>query len=240
MKKKYLMFLAGFLCGAYAMAQSYSAVSQFISINVTDKPSINWQTLSEDNSTLDQGSISVQAQVTSRSLFKTVELVVNGEMSKRITSFDEIQEESGTLYKATFNEEINLLRGENIVEIVAVNVHNSRADNGLRTINRRRGAPAVVVEEKKDEEPPQIFLSNPANIQDDKVTSTTDMFRISGTVIDEAGVKSLRINGMQAPMRANGEFSTAIPLSPGDNQVTLEATDMNNNVITKKFTVVKN
>ena len=91
--------------------------------------------------------------------------------------------------------------------------------------------------DESDKASPQIFVSNPPNIQNNRVRFSRDLLDITGTVIDESGVRQLRINGIETPIRDNGNFIIKLPLSMGDNFVTIEAIDVNDNIALKKFIV---
>jgi hypothetical protein len=98
-------------------------------------------------------------------------------------------------------------------------------------------SPVFRFKDQKDVNPPQIFVSSPPNITDNKVRYSKDLIDITGSVIDESGVRRLRINGIETPIRSNGNFVIKIPLSMGDNFVNIEATDVNDNIALKKFIV---
>jgi hypothetical protein len=100
-------------------------------------------------------------------------------------------------------------------------------------------SPVFRFKDKKDINPPQIFVSNPPNIQDNQVRYSKDLIDITGSVIDESGVRRLRINGIETPIKSNGNFVIKLPLSMGDNFVTIEATDVNDNIALKKFSVLR-
>ncbi len=97
-------------------------------------------------------------------------------------------------------------------------------------------SPVFRFRDKKDVSPPQIFVSSPPNIQGDKVRYSKDLIDIAGSVIDESGVRRLRVNGIETPIR-NGSFIIKLPLSMGDNFVNIEATDVNDNIALKKFVI---
>lgn len=97
-------------------------------------------------------------------------------------------------------------------------------------------SPVFRFRDKKDISPPQIFVSSPPNIQGDKVRYSKDLIDIAGSVIDESGVRRLRVNGIETPIR-NGGFIIKLPLSMGDNFVNIEATDVNDNIALKKFII---
>ena len=98
-------------------------------------------------------------------------------------------------------------------------------------------SPTFRFKDESDKSPPQIFVSSPANITDNRVRYSKDIIEIKGSVIDESGVRSLRINGFYTPVRENGNFLIKLPLSMGDNFVTIEVMDVNDNIALKKFVV---
>ncbi|GHM99613.1 hypothetical protein WSM22_11030 [Cytophagales bacterium WSM2-2] len=100
-------------------------------------------------------------------------------------------------------------------------------------------SPVFRFKDKKDVNPPQIFVSNPPNIQDNQFRYSKDQIDITGSVIDESGVRRLRINGLETPIKSNGNFLIRLPLSMGDNFVTIEATDVNDNIALKKFSILR-
>jgi len=100
-------------------------------------------------------------------------------------------------------------------------------------------SPVFRFKDKKDITPPQIFVSNPPNIQDNQVRYSKDMIDITGSVIDESGVRRLRVNGIETPIKTNGNFFIKLPLSMGDNFVSIEVTDVNDNIALKKFSVLR-
>ncbi len=100
-------------------------------------------------------------------------------------------------------------------------------------------SPVFRFKDKKDINPPQIFVSNPPNIQDNQVRYSKDLIDITGSVIDESGVRRLRVNGIETPIKSNGNFIIKLPLSMGDNFVTIEASDVNDNIALKKFSVLR-
>ncbi len=100
-------------------------------------------------------------------------------------------------------------------------------------------SPVFRFKDKKDVSPPQIFVSNPPNIQDNQVRYSKDMIDITGSVIDESGVRRLRVNGIETPIKSNGNFFIKLPLSMGNNFVSIEVTDVNDNIALKKFSVLR-
>lgn len=97
-------------------------------------------------------------------------------------------------------------------------------------------SPVYYFKDETDKTPPQIYVSSP-NIQEDRVRYSKDIIEIKGAVIDESGVRRMRINGIDTPIRDNGNFLINLPLTAGDNFVTMEVTDVNDNIALKKFVV---
>ena len=99
--------------------------------------------------------------------------------------------------------------------------------------------PSVNFKDSKDTSPPLIFLSNPSNIIDNKVVVYKDILDLRGIVTDESGVRTLKINTVETPVKQNGNFLINIPLAIGDNYINIEVTDVNDNISLKKFIIVR-
>jgi len=98
-------------------------------------------------------------------------------------------------------------------------------------------SPLFTVKDTKDQTPPQIFVSSPANIRNDRTSIMSELLPIKGSVFDEAGVLSLKVNGIETPVKNKANFVINLPLVMGENVVTIEATDINGNIALRKFTV---
>jgi hypothetical protein len=98
-------------------------------------------------------------------------------------------------------------------------------------------SPVFRFKDSKDRTPPQIFVSNPPNLQNSRVTIYKDIIDLRGSVVDESGVRQLKINGVQTPLKENGNFVINLPLAMGDNPVNMEVTDVNDNIALKKFVI---
>jgi uncharacterized protein YjiK len=107
---------------------------------------------------------------------------------------------------------------------------------GLASLNI---IPIINFKDTKDVLAPQIFVSNPPNIIDNRVRVYKDLLDLRGIVTDESGVRSLRVNGIETPVHDNGNFLINIPLTFGDNYVTMEVTDVNDNIALKKFIITR-
>lgn len=97
--------------------------------------------------------------------------------------------------------------------------------------------PVYRFKDEQDNIAPQIYISNPARIINDRVNYSKDIIDLHGSIFDDFGVRNLRINGIETPIRENGKFIIHIPLMMGENLVTLETSDINGNATLKRFTV---
>lgn len=100
-------------------------------------------------------------------------------------------------------------------------------------------SPVFTHKDLTDKTGPLIMISNPPNIHDNKVIVYKDLLDVRGVVSDESGVRTLKINGLTARVRDNGNFVYNIPLGIGDTYVTIEVEDVNNNISLRKFIVTR-
>jgi WD40 repeat protein len=112
-------------------------------------------------------------------------------------------------------------------------------DVKLSNISSLNITPVVHFKDTKDTSAPLILVSNPANIIDNKVVVYKDMIDLRGIVTDESGVRSLKINNIETPVRQNGNFVINKELAMGDNYINMEVTDVNGNIALKKFIIVR-
>ncbi|UCF94038.1 MAG: hypothetical protein JSW39_07735 [Desulfobacterales bacterium] len=87
---------------------------------------------------------------------------------------------------------------------------------------------ALILSQAGDQRPPEIVVQNPA-----PGFETNQMaLRVSGRVRDDNFVKSVRINDRSIRIdlaRPEVQFETEVPLRPGDNIITISATDLVDN-----------
>lgn len=72
--------------------------------------------------------------------------------------------------------------------------------------------------------PPRIVLSEPDLARGIKTVSTPRV-RITGQALDPDGIQEVQVNGTLATLQRNGYFSVEVPLSTGESQITIKATD---------------
>ncbi|MBW8051387.1 MAG: hypothetical protein FVQ77_13810 [Cytophagales bacterium] len=109
----------------------------------------------------------------------------------------------------------------------------------LRDVSSLNIVPVYQFKDEKDNAPPQIYVSNPPNIKNNRIIISRDLIDVRGTVIDESGVRNLLINGRKVPVKKNGSFVILIPLTPGVNKVKIEAVDVNDNITARWFDVIR-
>ncbi|MCK5720347.1 MAG: caspase family protein [Thiomargarita sp.] len=83
----------------------------------------------------------------------------------------------------------------------------------------------------KDTTSPQIIINKSDIIQ--------DKYILSGQVIDESGIASIKINGNRTRFDERGYFSTELQLQVGNNRIRITATDKHNNATNKKFVIAR-
>lgn len=72
--------------------------------------------------------------------------------------------------------------------------------------------------------PPRIVISRPSSSRNFNII-TARTARIEGQAIDDDGIYKITANGKQATLQSGGYFYVDVPLSVGDNRVTIKATD---------------
>lgn len=85
-----------------------------------------------------------------------------------------------------------------------------------------------------DTTPPNISILSPTGRV---VPPETEQLPIRGQITDENGIGVVKVNDREVWISANGVFATTIPLSGGDNEIRVNATDIYENIGTKRFTV---
>ena len=236
MKRLILSTLFVCLTASFINAQKAN-VSRGFMLNVVSKPEIKWEEMEGDTITIEYNVSSLKAEVSSKAALKSVELYQNDLISEKYTNFQEKDTPNGKLYTATINKMADLRPGINAFNIVAIN-QNDVVTQSVKYISTSASNSSVLTD-AEDENPPQLYVSNPPNIRDDFVRYSGEMIKVTGTIIDESGVKSLKINGINTPIRTNGNFVINLPLSMGENSIVMEASDINNNIALKKFTILR-
>jgi len=101
--------------------------------------------------------------------------------------------------------------------------------------------PSHLIKNESDIAAPLIFIDEPVEIKQgiDMIVYITNQLFIRGSVFDDSGVNSLMINGIATPVKENGAFAILISLSPGENLINIEVSDINGNIAAKRFSIFR-
>jgi len=88
-----------------------------------------------------------------------------------------------------------------------------------------------------DEIGPRIELITPIVTRGVKILEVNKLITVMGKVEDDNDIKSVVINAIPAKLSQDGEFWATIPLDYGENDISIEATDVLNNGSFKKFVI---
>ena len=91
--------------------------------------------------------------------------------------------------------------------------------------------PTIIVVDTK---PPNIDILAPTG---SIVPPETEHLPIRGEVTDENGINVVKVNGKEVWVSANGVFTATVTLTGGENEIRVTATDIYENMGTKRFTV---
>lgn len=91
----------------------------------------------------------------------------------------------------------------------------------------------------EDTTPPTIIITSPDVTRSLKLVSKGRSITVTGKASDESGVYEVTVNGEQARLDDQGNFSADILLRVGENTVTVAATDTRRNKATKQFSIVR-
>jgi len=118
-----------------------------------------------------------------------------------------------------------------------VNYGNSKVE--VRDVRALNITPRIFFKNADDKNPPQVMVTYPTGFKDSKVTVYEDNLNLKGNAIDETGVHTVFVNGMEVKISSGGDFNINLKLATGDNFVKIEATDLQNNTSIKKINIFK-
>jgi hypothetical protein len=104
-------------------------------------------------------------------------------------------------------------------------------------LDKAQPVPTLV---KADATPPEIIITSPQVTRGLKVVQSSDVLHVAGVAKSANGIFSVVVNGTQAKVEANGNFTADVPMAIGDNPLMVVATDMNMNKGTYRFNIVRN
>lgn len=99
--------------------------------------------------------------------------------------------------------------------------------------------PKAMLRNDKDLNAPQITILEPL-VKDGAARVTREFVTIKGSVFDETGVYALKLNGDKLNIENGTDFNIGLKLVPGKNEFTMEAVDVNDMSVIKKFTIEYN
>lgn len=236
MKKIILtLFIAASILHTEAQKKNRGNQVTIPKVEVVDVPSIEWVSYLNDTTIVGQNIQTFSCLVRSRLPLQQIEVKINGITSDVYSQVDFSKAIGVNKYEQIIERTVTLRTGSNSVFVVATN------DKGIRKESLRRvivdPTQISVLRNSKDQTPPMIYISNPSNIKQDYTLEYNDMVKITGTVIDESGIQFLKVNNITTPIKANGSFNINLPLNVGDNPITIEAKDLNQNIALKKFMI---
>ncbi len=126
-----------------------------------------------------------------------------------------------------FTATVPLTKGENEIRIMATDMHGNMETERFTIV-----CPVVNPQAPPDLNPPTITLDVP------KQTEEADLI-IQGRVTDNSGVGEVKVNDMAVYVSADGIFTATVPVSYGETEVRVTATDVQGNMETNRFAVFR-
>jgi hypothetical protein len=204
-------------------------------VKVVDTPVVEWASYPKDTTVVGVNMQTFSCVIKSRLPLKKVEIFTNGVSSDVYNQSDFKPAVSENYYEQQIERTVSLRTGSNILSVRVTNDQNIVQQSVRRIIVDP--SQISTLRNEKDKTPPMIYVSSPANLREDYARVYEDLITVSGTVIDESGVQFLKINGTVTPVKANGAFIIKLPVNVGENGITIEAKDLNQNISLKKFVI---
>ena len=174
--------------------------------------------------------LSPTARVVPRS---TEKLFVQGEVddSSSISNVKVNGQKVRVSAKGRFTARVQLSMGENEIHVAAADVHGN-VETEQFTVIRQVSDPQLTY----DLDPPIIFLDVP---QHSEVQSEIHEFIVQGRVSDDSGTTKVKINNTEVYVSTDGVFVATIPLSYGETEIRVTASDSHGNMEANRFTVFR-
>ncbi|MBL7873074.1 MAG: caspase family protein [Cyclobacteriaceae bacterium] len=204
-------------------------------VTVVDKPVIEWVSYPNDTTRVGLNIQTLSCRVNSKLLLQRIEILVNGLSTDVYKSNDFTTTKSENSYVQLIERTVTLRTGSNLVQLIVEN------EKGIKSESTRKIIvdPTLItlVRDKNDQTPPMIYLSNPANLRNDRVVVYSEVIKITGAVMDESGIQQVTVNRTVTPVKTNGEFVINLPLNIGETTINIEVKDVNQNISLKRFTI---
>jgi Caspase domain/Glucodextranase, domain B len=231
--KQNILLTIFFLVTMMAMAQKKNQV-KIAKIEVLDRPVIVWVNYPKDTTEIAQNIQVLSAVIKSRVPLRRIEIRLNGITSEVYDAADFSKPLAPDQYEQSIEPSLAFRTGINSIVITAINSKGITAEGSRRVIVDPNKI--SILRSEKDHSNPMIFVSDPVN-QKEYVVVYSDGISLKGTVLDESGIQQLKINGSVVPVKENGAYVVYLPLNVGENPVTIEAKDLNQNIGLKKFVI---
>ena len=102
-----------------------------------------------------------------------------------------------------------------------------------KTVISKVNTPAV------DNAPPVIVVTDPPLNRGMKPKHNDKTYIIKGTASDPSGVFEVLVNGIEANLKAGGDFWAEVLLAVGENNITITATDTKKNTARNSFVIIR-
>ena len=189
---------------------------------IVDAPLITFKSPNTNYITTNQSSYKIKACIQSSEPLKNYTVYVNGYSNR---GFNVV---SSSECDFKLEKTINLNEGNNKIKIVAENSGGSTTSS-IYTINYEK----IVT----DNIPPEITITYPNVSRGFKPVEQNKQITIQGNAKDASGIFEILVNGQEAYIDAQGNFTKNVLLAVGDNSFTVAATDLKQNTSTKTFTI---
>lgn len=153
---------------------------------------------------------------------------VRGEVTD-VNSINEVRvngQEVKVSTEGKFQESVELLSEINEIRVSATDLQGN-INTKLIIINR----PIL-----PDILPPKIEIRYPTELS---VPPNTEQLTIEGTVTDDNSISEIKVRDQKVPILVDGEFSATIPLTYGENEIMIAATDRQGNIGANRFTILR-
>lgn len=161
----------------------------------------------------------------------TEELLIQGQVSDD-NSISDVKVNGKEVWisaEGIFTTTVPLSTDENEIRVTATD-----AQGNMNTNRFSVSRPADNPQPSDDLDPPKIFLNVPIHTE-----TTAAVFTVQGSVIDNTGIGEVKANNTEVSVSPDGEFTVTEPLSYGENEIRVTATDLQGNMDTNRFTLFR-
>ena len=161
----------------------------------------------------------------------TEELLIRGQVTDN-NSISDVKvngQEVRISAQGIFTTIVPISTGENEIRVTATDAQGN-IDTNRFSVSRPADNPQLF----DDLDPPKIFLNVPIHTE-----TTAAVFTVQGSVIDNTGIGEVKVNNTEVSVSPDGDFTVTEPLSYGENEIRVTATDFQGNMDTNRFTLFR-